>query len=617
MASRAGSTPSLTDSQVCALRDVMAARGPDAAGLWRRRNVVLAHRRLAVVDPTDGGAQPMCGEEDPATGAPRCVVVYNGELYNDAELRAELRAQGARFRTACDTETVVRAWERWGEGALRRLRGMFALGVYDPSVERLWLARDPLGIKPLYYRADGGEVMFASEPRVILSHPGVERRPNLRMVSAYVSTIRTVIGPETLFEGIRAVEPGTVVTFDLLGARLSGRVRAFWEGPAGAGERMTTDEAAGVVRGVVAESVQRHLRSDVPVCALLSGGLDSTITTHVSRRHVEGLRTYCAGSSPASCDDAAMETDLGCARRVAAWAGTVHAEAHVTRDCFADAWPWMVRELGVPLSTPNEVAIFLVASRLREDGCVVTISGEGADELFGGYEAPLAIAARYMEARARGDDARDPGRVALESTAWVLPEVKQGVMRPEMWEALEGDAWLTDVFDREMTACAAACGGRAGTEAFMRMLRRVNLSGLLQRLDTSTMLASVEGRTPLADARVAEVAERLPASMKFVPGAPDEPSGVRGGAMVATGARTKVVLRDAFRGELPSWVVERPKASFPLPFEGWLADQREVIRRSALLREVFTDAAVEAVAAHPGRLWNLAWPMANLGLWAG
>lgn len=581
----------VADREWARLRDLMEHRGPDGAGLWRSGPVgpgwrtapgaeaVLAHRRLAVLDPTPAGAQPM------ATPDGRFVMVYNGELYNEPELRARLAAEGVALGSACDTEVVLAWLARRGAAGLADLRGMFALALVDVTQGRVLLARDPLGVKPLLWwqgRWRGAElVLFASEPRAILEHPAVTPEPDPVGISGYLTTIRTSLGERTLFKGVRMLPPGRAMEVSVAGDRLDVRV---WDRAVEPVE-LPGDRAERVwfVRETVRESVVRHLRSDVPTCCLLSGGLDSAIVTRVASGCGPGLRTYCAGARSDAADD-----DFAHAGGAAAAFGTRHGEAEVDGAMFADRWLEMTRRLGTPLSTPNEVAIHEVARRLRDDGCVVTLSGEGADELFGGYDRVLGPAGEPRIADS-------PGRFHLDAGAWVSLEQKRRVLRSRAWVAAGGDEWLTEWAEEEFAGVAR--GGEPLAD-HLRFQRRVNLAGLLQRLDGATMLAGVEGRTPFADAVVASVAESLPVAERFVP--PD---------------RTKIVLREAFGAELPAAVVARAKASFPLPFQGWMAGCGQWIRGSGLVRSLVRDEVLEAVASEPERLWHLAWPLANLAAW--
>jgi asparagine synthase (glutamine-hydrolysing) len=320
------------------MRDRMTHRGPDGSGLWRHGNVVLAHRRLAVIDTSEAATQPM------VTADGRYAIVYNGELYNDAELRTELANLGERFRTASDTETVLLTLARWGAAGLEKLRGMYALGFYDTAEHTLLLARDPLGIKPLYYRfgdvGDGSSLVFASEVTAILAHPGISAKPDLAGISGYLTTIRTVTGERTMFERIRALRPGQAKVFDASGDEVIARAAGT-----GRGGAPRERDAAAVIR----DSVVRHLRSDVPICCLLSGGLDSSIVASVAMRALGSLNTYCSGAR----EGAAGGEDFSFAALVAGRVGTRHTEAPVDRAMFAERWPLLVRASACPSRRPT------------------------------------------------------------------------------------------------------------------------------------------------------------------------------------------------------------------------------------------------------------------------
>ncbi len=604
-------TPSISIEQAERLRDSLSHRGPDGAGTWHREGAILTHRRLAVIDPTPAGAQPFVSDDG------RFVLVYNGELYNDAELRRELGAIGVSFKTRSDTETLLRALEMWGLDALSRIRGMFAFALWDTRDRLLTLVRDPLGVKPLYFTTTEREIAFASEPATLARMPGFTPRPNMAMVSAYLTTIRTVLGNDTLFEDILSLAPGQIAQCDLSTGTPTVRVATWWNGPQ-TGTEIDEADAASRAREAMEDSVRAHLRADVPTCCLLSGGLDSTITTLLASRDHSALQTYCAGAQRDRDDSAAQFAgdDLSFARDAADFLGTKHSEAIVTRELFAERWPRMIDQLGVPLSTPNEVAIHAVASRLREDGCVVTLSGEGADELFAGYEGPMRSAAEFVHRRQRGEVNTGGGRFELESNAWAPPAMKELLFTPAAWRAAGHDEPLYAMYESEFRRAAIESTGDEETpslDAHLRFHRRVNLTGLLQRLDTSTMLASVEGRTPFADAVVAEFAESLPMSAKFSTRSPVLAGGPPSNDSDA--ARTKISLREAFRADLPGSIVDRPKASFPLPFQAWVGDHADAFKRGGFARSIFSEAVVEVVSLDPLRNWRLAWPMLNIAMW--
>lgn len=587
----------------------MAHRGPDGSGYLDAGHVVLAHRRLAVIDPTPAGHQPMQAADGSS------AIVYNGELYNEPRLRAELERAGHRFRTNSDTETLIAALRQWGTAALGHLRGMYAFGFHDVVSQRLLLARDPLGIKPLYYwrgmHAGAPTVVFASEIPPILGHPGVTPRPDLITVSAYLTTIRTTLGERTLFEGVRALQPGEWIEIDLASEPLTARHGHIAPKDVVAIDANESDQST---RAALEDSIKAHLRSDVPICCLLSGGLDSTIVATVARRELDELWTYCSGARSDASGESASLDDFAAARVAADHLGVRHSEAPIDGEMFSSRWQEMVAAMGVPLSTPNEVAINEVARRLRADGKIVTISGEGADELFGGYELPMRGAHEFEATLASSDDGDEISRTERRAlfqanhAAWVPISAKAAIFHEPIARVLEGDAPLLSFYAHELDRLEHEGVNEHPAQRHLRFQRRINLTGLLQRLDSATMLASVEGRTPFADVAVARRAEALPMASKFVLGA-------RNGDQRSGASRTKIALRNAFAGVIPELILRRPKASFPLPFQAWCGDMAPVLSQSALARELFTEAAIATIASRPAEVWPLAWPMINIALW--
>ncbi len=591
-----GKLPSVDEATALSMRDVMQKRGPDGAGFWFHENSILAHRRLAVRDVSEAGAQPM------ATPDGRYQIVYNGELYNDKELRAELLGIGAvpgGFRSACDTETILWAFATWGQDTWTRLRGMFSIGVYDTVAHRLSLARDPLGIKPLYYHLGVGEVVFASEVNAILAHPKVTPEPDMAMASAYLSTVRSVMGHRTMFDGVNAMRPGEALIFDAT----SGDVGLF---KYHAGVAVAGQEDAEVLERTrlrVADSTARHLAADVNVDAFLSGGLDSTVLCREASLRTGGMHAWC---SSLESGDGGSE-DASHAREAAGFLGLDHSEIPIGRNRFVSQWTHMVNELGVPLSTPNEIAIHDLCLAVRKSGTKVILSGEGADEIFGGYEMTLQAVADF---ELDPTDTRGGGQYQLDTSAWVAPHLKERLLTSRSFKDADADAWVHQHYGETFDACQKEVGAE-GTplDAHLRFLRHQNLPGLLQRLDTSSMLASVEGRTPFADVEMASFAEALPMVSKF------QPSVNNGASTLAVAVTGKLALRRAYKGLIPASIETRAKHSFPLPFESWLADSAETLKRSDFAREFFAADMRMAVAADPSAHWRFAWPMINLSLW--
>ncbi len=613
-----GQRPSVAADAALRMRDCMTQRGPDDAGLIEHRNVLFAHRRLKVIDP-DGGAQPMWSPDR------RYLLVYNGELYNDAEIRRELeRRNRADFRTRCDTETLLHALIDWGNEALTRLRGMFAFALYDFLENRLLLARDPLGIKPLYYATIGREIVVASTPTAILGHPGMTSQPDAAAMSAYLSTIRTTLGRRTMFAGLQTVMPGECIDVSFAGGEARWNMREYWCEPSQERTDLDFNDAAHLVREAVIDSVAAHLRSDVPRCLLLSGGLDSAIIGSVCRDlgASDVLRTWCA-ADPEDCGE-----DRRFASGVAAHLGARHHDTRMDADRFTSAWLDLIARNAVPVSTPNETAIRAVAAALKPHA-TVALSGEGADELFGGYALPILCGLDAIHARQPDAPARFRAELTAQYGSPSLGTEAEHYLRSNSWiHTARKGSLLTDgvlgaaQYDRLLHEEIAGQFSRAdeshirSEQRLLRVHRRINLSGLLSRLDTSTMAESVEGRTPFADARLAELAASLPFEYKFrARPAADEGWSSAAQTLARGGVETKCILRAAFARDVPLDVLQRPKASFPLSFQQWLAPMASWLSRAAAVGEVFRRQEALVLAADPSGQWLTLWPVLNVALW--
>ncbi len=594
-----GDTPDLRDSDVARILGALDHRGPDGHGTWGRENFILGHTRLAVRDLGSRAAgQPL------VTPDGRYALVYNGELYGDAELRrrlepAVLRATGGRgFETSCDAETVLWALALEGVETLDRLRGMYALAFVDLKRRTLVLARDPLGVKPLVWApTETGGIAFASEPRALLQHPGVACRPDPMMIGAYLATSRRTFADRTLFDGVRSVEPGSVLQVDLTAKSLS--LIEIASGSRFARPVKKEAATAAECAAVIDDSVRSQLVSDVPVCAFLSGGLDSAILTHVAadereRHGAAPLASWCASALDNGVE---LGPDPPNAREFAAQLGSTHTDAHTDEETYQREWRAHVAHLWQPLSTPNEIAISETARAIRASGAIVALSGEGADELFGGYDAALAA---FSAHESMENPPISAARFHLEIGSWVSPAALGQVMRGSCTEEIAD--FLVDtnqaMFDR-----GRAEAGEHGTDldAHLRLQRAMNLTPLLERLDAGLMRHGVEGRTPYADEAVMAFADSLPFAAKFRL----DPDGEHG---------SKLIMRDAFRSVLPTSIVDRPKASFPMPFERWSAHMAREAVASPFVAEWIQPAALAAVASDPIKHWKLAWLVGNLSL---
>lgn len=606
VASPAGTHPAIELGYALHLRDMLEHRGPDSAGIERLGSVLLGHRRLAV-----RGHDAYCAQPMRRFG----LLAYNGEIYNTTDLRDWRSCFTPGVQAECaqgDTSLLAELLAQHGVAkTVARLRGMYAFAWVDAAGSQLTLARDTLGIKPLYYARCfmGGmaHVAFASEiaPLAELLQREGNLAPDYGACSAYLTTIRTTLHDRTLFEGIRTVLPGQVVEFQLRGSL---PMREARYAPA-CHQRANRHEVADPreTRRVVEDSIRAHLVSDVPLCCLLSGGLDSTIVTAIAasaarEAGLQPLATYSVEavhdpSAPRDLSGGCDEGDGVFAEHAARAIGTGHQRVVLDRSMFVEGWRSMVMKSGMPLSTPNEVAIRLVARVLKAEGHSVALSGEGADELFCGYAGPMEAAKRHIEG-GYGNGAR----FSVIDGAWVTLEAKQAVVSEAFWSASCGDSALLAAISAEYDACGGEGGG---LETHLRLMQSVNLGGLLRRLDSAMMLEGVEGRTPFADATVAAFANALPLADRY---------------QVCQGRSiTKACLRSAFADVVPVTIMQRAKASFPLPFIEWLGQDKSlcaVMGRARAREAFFSPAASELVGFDPSKAWSMAWPMMNLGLWA-
>lgn len=605
--------------------DVLKPRGPDASGGWSGAGCAFGHRRLSILDLA-GGKQPWTDEKQTPG-----VLTYNGELYNYRELRAFYREAGYQFRSNCDTEVVFAAWAQEGPVALTRFNGIFAFG-YTDGKDRLWLVRDQAGVKPLYYTVVGGTLFFASTLAALMAFPEIPRQIDRVAAAHYLATARTNLGSRTLLKGVQILPPG-----HFLEIRRGMMVEAlipqeYWSLPALSPADKADifgDAAKETCVDVLRASVQRQLQSDVPVGAFLSGGLDSSVLLALSRE-VQGA---ALGSYGVEFSDAPESEREGAYMRVATSAlNTRFHGVQLRQSDFEPTWDFLLGETGQPLSTPNEVAIYHLARALRED-YTVALGGEGADEVFAGYVLPYASAWDYARTRegiyssvlrARVKDFY--GRATFSHMAehhlalnvWMRPHTVGailGVADSSAWEPVE--AFYRETLDR-----VAVC---SPLDRYIHLHQRVNLEGLLLRLDSTTMAASVEGRVPFTDRDVMEWANTLPDQYllrradrtHMVPWRDN----VAADWMQRGWLTGKWLLREAFRTQLPEIIVNRPKLSFPVPFQTELAaqseDQRAWIEDSTSFEGVVDRSAVLQFwteTENPGDLYRR-WPVINLLRW--
>jgi asparagine synthase (glutamine-hydrolysing) len=594
----------------------LARRGPDGQGVSRGRGWVLGHRRLAIID-INGGSQPY---EDRSG----CVISYNGELYNYRDLREELRAAGQVFATRSDTEVVLKAWMAWGPNCLTRFNGMFAFAIYDSQRDSLFLARDHLGIKPLFYHVGQDDFHFASSMAALLAFKDIPAVADPVGISHYLATTHIVMGARTLVKGVRSLEPGTWIEVKRGFVDKPPQPVRYWLPPDQLSNSMSFESAAARTRELVHDSLCRQLVSDVPVGGFLSGGIDSTIiTSQATRLSEHSFRTYSAGYQEESFAGESYN-EWSYVREAVSLYGIKSKEIILKGSDFHEDWKFLIAEKGQPLSTPNEVGIYRLAMALRED-CTVALSGEGA--VFGGYTEVLSSVMDFERAQQQSQMAigvREADAAALKRKYGVdhfnslldhylrvftllKSETKFGLLRPEWKEVLKGDEALLLYHHERLDAMKDL----TPFNAYSRLLLEKNLQSLLFRLDSSTMAASVEGRVPFTDPRLVSLLSSLLDHYKVVFSKETGDAGLG-----------KLLLRAAFADTVPANILARRKMSFAVPFRQWFAGPLRDLVESNLRENPWAKAWLQTQSVD-FILTNLdepaygimIWPLVNLCLW--
>jgi asparagine synthase (glutamine-hydrolysing) len=591
----------------------IAHRGPDDEGMRQFRSpgtghdVFLGHRRLAIIDP-DGARQPMC---DAAAGL---ALTYNGEIYNFRELRAQLSGLGYAFARDSDTEVLLRAYQHWGCGVVEHLRGMFAFALWDAGRERLLLARDRFGEKPLFLTANAHGLYFASEIKALLRVPGVGASVNPQAVWDYLA-YRYVPGPATLFSGIRKLAPGTTAVWE----RGTLTETRYWSPPdrsANPAPRAPADVVA-LFRERLDEAVRLQMISDVPYGAFLSGGLDSSAIVALMSRHSSKVNTFSVGFGEAGY------SELGHAAQVARHFGTDHHEITVTQRDLIERLPALVGFRDAPVSEPSDIPIHMLACEAARSVKMV-LTGEGSDEILGGY--PKHVVERFAPYYQRLPGVLRHGLV--EPLARALPygfrRIKTAVtnMNIEDWRE-RYVRWFgaLSVTERDRLAvmrlpptapaqCAPFDADPRGS-SLRRMLYFDQTSwlpdNLLERADRMTMAASIEARVPFLDHQLAAFVSSLPDRYRI------------------RSRTTKWILRAAARTLLPARILSRPKVGFRVPVGNWFrGPMREFLSAhlqgaASMTRAYYEPRVLDGILADH---WNgrqnsekLLWSLLNLELW--
>ncbi len=599
----------LGDDALVRMVERLRHRGPDDTGGATAGQCSFGHTRLSIIDLATGH-QPMMNEDGSV------LLVANGEIYNFRELRDDLEAGGHRFKTQSDNEVIVHLYEEHGTDCVDYVDGMFAFALWDAPAERLMLARDRLGEKPLVYYEGGGFFAFASELRALLAIDAIPRTLDVEALHHYLSYL-SVPGPLTIYHGVRKLPPAHRLIVEGGQARLE----RYWTVDIEPDE-CRLDDAAARVRAAVEEAVRSRLIADVPLGAFLSGGIDSSIVVALMSKHcVEQVRTFSIGFGDPQYDE------LKYARIVAEEFGTAHTEFQVTPDAV-DVLPLLARHYGEPFADPSAIPTYYLARQTAEH-VKVALTGDGADEAFGGY--PRHIAARACEKVDRvtpslgkligllgsvlpkGKDRKSslrrarlllgamhlsPAKRHAAWLAYVSEEEKQSIYTPACAEAvMQFDA--SDAFADAYASCSKLNDPAAA--AMFADLAAYLPNDPLVKMDIATMANGLEARAPLLDHRVVQTAFRIPSRHKLY------------------GGRGKFVLRYAFRDLLPEAVYKRGKMGFGVPIARWLREdlapfaEETLLGSDTILDRVFAASSVEQLlgqhksgkADHAYTIWTL------------
>jgi asparagine synthase (glutamine-hydrolysing) len=587
----------------------LAHRGPDSDGFYLDERAALGFRRLSIIDLTTGD-QPIANEDGAAQ------IIFNGEVYNFQALRPELERKGHVFRTQSDTETVLHAYEEYGEACVERLRGMFAFAIWDARRRRLFLARDRLGKKPLYYHWNGRELLFASELKALLAHPATPREIDPQAVDEYLHW-QYINAPRTILLGVNKLPPAHWLSLDAESGEL--RIARYWQLSYAPKLELSEVEAAERLRAELTEAVRLRLISDVPLGALLSGGVDSSIVVGLMAGLSNApVNTFTIGFEESAYNEAPF------ARQVAQRFATDHHEL-VVRPQAAEALPDLVWYLDEPMADPSALPTYYVAQMARRY-VTVALNGDGGDEAFGGYSRYANVLAYRRYAALPGWLRRgvlEPALAAAPRRIAAMQRLSRGVRysRLSLREQytlntrLLADAACAALYSADfrshMNGSAPEYPEQDGLGALDWMLRSDNdhyLPGdLLVKMDRMSMAHSLEARSPLLDQEVAALAARLPERFKL------------------SGGVSKRLLKRAFSDLIPMDWLQRRKQGFGVPLAAWLRAGLRPVAEELLLgerarrRNLFEPARVKgAWVRHQGGKEDLShgiWALMVLELW--
>ncbi|ROM78729.1 asparagine synthase (glutamine-hydrolyzing) [Pseudomonas brassicacearum] len=613
-------TPESMRGSVMKMMDAIRHRGPDGEGTWLdpARPVALGHRRLAIIDP-EHGKQPMTTEDG------RYTIVFNGAIYNYLELRRELIGRGHPLHNYSDTEVLLYAFREWGERCVDRLIGMFAFAIWDRLEQRLFCARDRIGIKPFYYHFDGQKLGFASEIKALFADGSLKAESNSDGLQDYL-TFQFCLNEKTLFKGVQKLEPGYHLSAWYEGSQLKIKTSQYWDLQYNIDERHDERYFVDNLAALIEDSVRMHLRSDVPLGAHLSGGLDSSAVVCLASRMLGGeqLKTFTGAFHEGPQFD-----ETGHAKAVSAFAGTDYNEVYIPGSELADLLPKLMHFMDEPLAGPGLIPQYYV-SRLAGEQVKVVLGGQGGDELFVGYARYMAA---YLEKCLSGaiNETANQHRyaVSLESIIPNLSLLKtyqpmlQGLWREGLFASTdqryfrlidrsEGMSHLfnPDAFDKGYSPFESyqKIFNREGLHSLVNQMTYFDLKGSLPALlhveDRTSMAASIESRVPLLDHRIVEFMATIPPNIKFA------------------GGRMKHLFKESVRNTVPQSIFERKdKMGFPTPLTQWTKGVARDFVRDTLLSErarsrgLYNAQSVEKALNSESEFGRVVWGLLCMELW--
>jgi asparagine synthase (glutamine-hydrolysing) len=594
---------------------VINYRGPDEEGTFNDGPVGFYHKRLSIIDLSTG-RQPMSFNG--------CTIVYNGEIYNYIELREELIKKGHRFETSSDTEVILHMYSEYGNSFVNDLNGMFAFIIYDKKKKKLFIARDHFGIKPLYWYHDDQKILFASEIKSILCHPGIKADHDPGKLYEYL-TFQFIIGEGTMFRNIFKISPGHYMTFDLESGRIS-KVK-YWE-PDFRIDRFHTEEYFIVKLGeILDQTISQQLRSDVPLGSYLSGGLDSSFITIMSANKYGNQFKSFTGAF----EEGPEFNELQYAKEAARYANSQLFEIYPTEKQFIDLIPKLIWYLDEPVAGPGVFPQYIV-SKLASEHVKVVLGGQGGDEIFGGYTRYLVA---YLEQALKGTifetNEEKEHIVSLHSILPNLPFLRsyipmmKGFWEDELFEPMDrryfrlinrmgySKSFLTEEFmskysEDEVFANFKELFNHPETLSYFNKMTHfdmvASLPGLLQVEDRVSMAASIESRVPLLDRRIVDLISHMPAGMKF-----------KGGEM-------KYLLKRTIKDIIPKRIMNRKeKMGFPVPLHIWAKNQTKdfildtLLSKKARERNIINSKYIENFIASERPFGRGLWGILCLELW--